>query len=356
MNRQRLCHYHRLCSNPTHDPDRNRTERDTFGPIEVPADRLWGAQTQRSLEHFRISSEKMPPELDPRAAAGQARRRAASTLELGALAADKARGDRRRGRRGAGGQARRRVSAGGLADRLGHADQHERQRGARQPRLASSSAARAAKTRLVHPNDDVNSGQSSNDVFPTAMHVAAARGGRRSSCCRRCERCAKRWRAKAAAFRRHRQDRPHAPAGRDAAHAGPGVLRLRRAARRTRRRTSRRRCRTCCELAQGGTAVGTGLNAHPEFGARVAAELAATTGLAVRQRAQQVRGARRADALVNPHGALKTLAAALFKIANDVRWLACGPRSRPRRDHAFPRTSPAARSCRARSTRRSARR
>ncbi len=114
-----------------------RIERDTFGPIAVPADRLWGAQTQRSLEHFRISSEKMPAALI-RALLIVKRSAARVNVALGTLDAKKGRRDHRRRRRGARGRARRRISARGLADRLGHADQHERQRGAGQSRVGTA--------------------------------------------------------------------------------------------------------------------------------------------------------------------------------------------------------------------------
>ena len=138
---------------------------------------------------------------------------------------------------------------------------------------------------------------------------------------------------------------------------GQEFSRLGRAARPRHRARRSARCRTCCELALGGTAVGTGLNAHPEFGARVAARARASSPAMPFVTAPNKFEALAAhDALVHAHGALKTLAASLMKIANDVRWLASGPRCGHRRDHASRRTSRAARSCRARSTRRSARR
>ena len=179
--------------------------------------------------------------------------------------------------------------------------------------------------RLIHPNDDVNLGQSSNDIFPTAMHVAAATGvvngllpallALRATL-----------EQKAAAFssivkigRTHLQDATPLTLGQEfsgyvaqLAHAAavvsaalPGL----------------------CELAVGGTAVGTGLNTHPEFGDRVAAELARDTGLPFRSAENKFAALASHDALVAAHGALKTLAAALTKIANDVRWMASGPRS-----------------------------
>ncbi|HEX7437048.1 MAG TPA: class II fumarate hydratase, partial [Caldimonas sp.] len=179
--------------------------------------------------------------------------------------------------------------------------------------------------RLVHPNDDVNRGQSSNDVFPTAMSVAAVRGVEtrllpalatlRATLA-----------AKSAAFadivkigRTHLQDATPLTLGQeisgwvaqldhDIGHVRDALPHLR-------------------ELALGGTAVGTGLNAHPEFGTRVAAELARATGLGFETAPNKFEALAAHDALVHAHGCLKTLAASLMKIANDVRWLASGPRS-----------------------------
>ena len=178
----------------------------------------------------------------------------------------------------------------------------------------------------MHPNDDVNKGQSSNDTFPTAMHVAAVIAIEREL-----KPAVKKLRdtldAQSAGLHAHREDRPHAPAGRDAAHA--------------RARSSRVTCRSSttglqhlddalphlCELALGGTAVGTGLNAHPEFAEKVAQELARLTGLPFVTAPNKFEALGSCDAVVNAHGAVKTLAASLMKIANDIRWLASGPRS-----------------------------
>jgi fumarate hydratase class II len=301
----------------------HRTERDTFGPIEVPANRLWGAQTQRSLEHFRISSEKMPREL-VRAIVLVKRAAARVNAELGVLpektakaivaAADEALDGRHDAefplavwQTGSGTQTNMNVNevlANRASEVLG---------GAR------------GDARLVHPNDDVNRGQSSNDVFPTAMNVAAA------------EATAKRLlpalqalgatlSQKAAAFadivkigRTHLQDATPLTLGQEfsgyVAQLAHAQLHIEAA------------LLHVLELAQGGTAVGTGLNAHPEFGARVAADIATYTGLPFVTAPNKFEAMAAADALVNLHGALKSLAAALFKIANDVRWLASGPRS-----------------------------
>jgi len=179
--------------------------------------------------------------------------------------------------------------------------------------------------RLVHPNDDVNCGQSTNDVFPSAMHVAAA-GALRDRVLPNARRLAETLAQKRDAFagivkigRTHLQDATPLTLGQEfsgyvaqlehACHAleatFPGLY----------------------ELAIGGTAVGTGLNAHPEFGQRVARELALETGIPFVSAANKFAALAGHDALVFAHGALKTLAAALSKIANDIRWLSSGPRS-----------------------------
>jgi len=300
-----------------------RIERDTFGPIDVPGDRLWGAQTQRSLEHFRISSEKMPPELI-RALLVVKRAAARVNAELGLLplqgaqaiiaAADEALAGKHAEefplavwQTGSGTQTNMNVNEV-LANRASEILGGPRGEG-----------------RLVHPNDDVNRGQSSNDVFPTAMNIAAAEATTRNLL-PALHALGATLSQKADAFaaivkigRTHLQDATPLTLGQEfsgyvaqLAHAElhveaalPHVL----------------------ELAQGGTAVGTGLNTHPEFGERMAAAIAEYTGLPFVSAPNKFEAMGAADALVNLHGALKTLAAALFKIANDVRWLASGPRS-----------------------------
>ncbi len=300
-----------------------RIERDTFGPIEVPAQRLWGAQTQRSLAHFCISCEKMPSELI-RAVLLIKRAAAHVNLKLELLSAKTARAI---------------ISAADEALEGRHADEFplavwQTGSGTQTNMNVNEVLANRASEilggprgegRLVHPNDDVNCGQSSNDVFPTAMNVAAAVAVTKSLLPALCA-LGGTLAEKAAAFSRivkigrtHLQDATPLTLGQEfsgyvaqLAHAQlhiesalPHVL----------------------ELAQGGTAVGTGLNTHPEFGVRVAAELATATGLPFVSAPNKFEAMAAADALVNLHGALKMLAGALFKIANDVRWLASGPRS-----------------------------
>ncbi len=300
-----------------------RIERDTFGEIEVPAARLWGAQTQRSLGHFRASGERMPPELI-RALALVKRACATVNRELGALdsikvdaivaAVDEVLAGMHEAefplvvwQTGSGTQTNMNMNEV-LANRASELLGGER-----------------GRLRKVHSNDDVNCGQSSNDVFPTAMHVAAV-----ESIVHRLIPPVKALRGtladKAAAFadivkigRTHLQDATPLTLGQELSgyvsqldhglgHVADALPHL-------------------CELALGGTAVGTGLNAHPEFGDRVAAELARITGLPFVSAPNKFEALAASDAMVNAHGALKTLAASLTKIANDVRWLASGPRS-----------------------------
>jgi fumarate hydratase class II len=177
----------------------------------------------------------------------------------------------------------------------------------------------------VHPNDDVNRGQSSNDVFPTAMNMSAAETVTRDLL-PALDALAATLSAKAKAFaaivkigRTHLQDATPLTLGQEfsgyAAQLAHARAHLEAA------------LPHLFELAQGGTAVGTGLNTHPEFGSRIAAEIAAYTKLPFVTAPNKFEAMAAADALVNLHGALKTLAAALTKIANDVRWLASGPRS-----------------------------
>ena len=300
-----------------------RIEHDSFGPIEVPEGRLWGAQTQRSLQHFRISREKMPLELIRalllvKRAAAQVNVRlelmSPKTAQAIVAAADEALEGHHAGefplavwQTGSGTQTNMNVNevlANRASELLG---------GAR------------GEGRLVHPNDDVNLGQSSNDVFPTAMNVAAAVAVTRSLL-PALRSLGETLSQKAAAFagivkigRTHLQDATPLTLGQEfggyAAQLAHAQLHIEAA------------LPHVLELAQGGTAVGTGLNTHPEFGARVAAEVAAATGLPFVPAQNKFEAMAAADALVNLHGTLKMLAAALFKIANDVRWLASGPRS-----------------------------
>ncbi|AMO21765.1 class II fumarate hydratase [Ramlibacter solisilvae] len=302
---------------------KTRQERDTFGPIEVPADRLWGAQTQRSLQNFDISGERQPAEII-RALVQVKRACAVVNQRLGLLAPDKATAivaaadEVLAGRHGeefplvvwqtgSGTQTNMNVNEV-LANRAS-----ELMGGAR------------GEGRLVHPNDDVNRSQSSNDVFPTAMHLAAVEAIERRllpSLATLKGTLA----TKAGAFRdivkigrTHLQDATPLTLGQEFSGY---AAQLEQAERHLRDALPH-----LCELALGGTAVGTGLNAPPGFAQEVAAELARLTGLPLVSAANKFEVMAAADALVHAHGALKTLAAALMKIANDIRWMASGPRS-----------------------------
>jgi fumarate hydratase class II len=300
-----------------------RTERDSFGPIEVPAQRLWGAQTERSRRNFRISGELMPIAVIH--ALAQVKRAAARVnRELGLLearkaaaieqAADEVLAGRHDGefplvvwQTGSGTQSNMNVNEV-LANRASEILGGER-----------------GERRLVHANDDVNLGQSSNDAFPTAMHVAAVRA-LHERVLPALERLRGTLAVKSDAFaeivkigRTHLQDATPLTLGQEfsgyVAQLGHAEAALRAV------------LPGLYELAIGGTAVGTGLNAHPEFGARVAEDLARATGLGFESARNKFAALAGHEPLVFAHGALKTVAAALMKIANDVRWLASGPRS-----------------------------
>ena len=300
-----------------------RTERDSFGDIKVPADRLWGAQTQRSLEHFAISSERMPVEIIQALTAIKAAC-ARVNRDLGLLSDDKAAAIR---------AAAQEILCGRHADEFPLSVWQTGSGTQSNMNMNEVLANRASELlggvrgpgRLVHPNDDVNLGQSSNDVFPTAMHLAAATaiaGGLLPALARLRETLA----AKSAAFadivkigRTHLQDATPLTLGQEFSgyvaqldHAGAVITAMQQ---------------SLTPLAIGGTAIGTGLNTHPQFGDRVAAELARTSGLAFTAAANKFAALAAHDGLVAVHGGLKVLAVALTKIANDIRWLASGPRS-----------------------------
>jgi fumarate hydratase class II len=300
-----------------------RTEKDSFGPIEVPADRLWGAQTERSRRFFRISSERMPLAV-VYALALVKRCAAVVNTSLGLLDAKKSQAivsaaDEVLARRhdqefplvvwqtGSGTQSNMNVNEV-IANRASEILGGER-----------------GTKRLLHPNDDVNLGQSSNDVFPTAMHIAAARAVH-ADVIPALERLRASLAAKRDAFasivkigRTHLQDATPLTLGQEFSGYVAQLEQSRQALDAV--------LPGLCRLAIGGTAVGTGLNTHAEFSARVAVEVARMTGLPFEPAPNKFAALAGHEALVFAHGALKTLAAALMKIANDVRLLASGPRS-----------------------------
>jgi len=302
---------------------KTRTETDTFGPIEVAADRYWGAQTERSRNNFRIGDELMPRPLI--AALAIVKRAAAETnRELGLL-------DARRGKAIV--EAAQEIIDGKLDDQFplvvwqtGSGTQTNMnvnevianranellggKRGAKEP---------------VHPNDHVNMGQSSNDTFPTAMHIATlleARGHLLPRLSRLIDEVwekAVKWVDVVKIGRTHLQDATPLTVGQEWSGWA------------TQLRDARHRLETALhavlELALGGTAVGTGLNAPPGFGEEVAAKLAELTGLPLRTAPNKFAAQGSLDGMVAVSAGLRGVAVALMKIANDMRWLASGPRT-----------------------------
>ena len=300
----------------------SRRESDSMGPIEVPADKLWGAQTQRSLEHFRISTEKMPLSLIY-ALALTKRAAAKVNQDLGLLKADKA---------GAIIAAADEVLNNQHPDEFPLAIWQTGSGTQSNMNMNEVLANRASEllggergmSRLVHPNDDVNKSQSSNDVFPTAMHVAAVIALREhllpqlAVLQETLREKSERFRDIVKIGRTHLQDATPLTLGQE---FSGWVAMLEH-----NRRHLEQSLPHLSELALGGTAVGTGLNTHPEYAVRVAQELAALTHQPFVTAPNKFEALATCDALVHAHGALKGLAASLMKIANDVRWLASGPR------------------------------
>ncbi len=306
------------------EPDNTtRAERDSFGFIDVPADRLWGAQTQRSLLNFDISGEHQPKEII-RALARVKRAAATVNERLGKLDPTKA---------GAIVRAADEVLAGEhdgefplVVWQTGSGTQTNMNVNEVLANRASELLGGVrGEERLVHPNDDVNKSQSSNDTYPTAMNLAAvesiehrllpALAALRETLA-----------AKSAAFadivkigRTHLQDATPVTLGQE---LSGWVAQLQHAEQHVRAALPH-----LCELALGGTAVGTGLNAPKGYAQAVAEELALLTGLPFVTAPNKFEALASCDAIVQAHGALKGLAASLMKIANDVRWLASGPRS-----------------------------
>lgn len=300
-----------------------RTETDTFGPIEVPGDRYWGAQTERSKHNFKIGVERMPMPI-VRALAIVKLASAQTNLELGLL-------DQRRARAIV--RAAREVVDGQLDDNFplvvwqtGSGTQSNMNLNEVIANRASELLGGEPGTKKpVHPNDHVNMSQSSNDSFPTAMHIAAA------------DRIThdllpaltvllKALRQKEKAFakivkigRTHTQDATPLTLGQEfsgyAAQVESGIARLRTAA------------KDLYPLAQGGTAVGTGLNSKPRFAKLFAKHVAAITKLPFTSAPNKFEALASNDAYVFVHGAINSIATGLFKIANDIRLLGSGPRS-----------------------------
>jgi len=299
-----------------------RTETDSMGAIEVPVDRYYGAQTARSLIHFNIGSDTMPPELI-RAFGILKKAAALVNQDLGELSADKTKLIV---------QAADEVIEGKLD---AHFPLHVWQTGSgtqtnmNANEVISNRAIELAggvmgSKKPVHPNDDVNMSQSSNDTFPTAMHIAAA-----TQVVEKLIPAVENLRdalyAKAKEFesvvkigRTHLQDATPLTVGQE---MSGWVSLLDRDIKRLRESLS-----GLYDLAIGGTAVGTGMNAPPEFAERAAKKIAELTGLPFKSHPNKFAALSAHDEIVYASGALKTLAASLMKIANDIRWLASGPR------------------------------
>ena len=294
-----------------------RIEKDTIGEIRVPADRMWGAQTQRSLENFRIGTERMPLELI-RSLALLKKCAAAVNHDLGKLGADKASAIMK---------AADEIIAGKWD---GHFPLVVWQTGSGTQSNMNvneviAHAAAAGSGVKVHPNDDVNMSQSSNDTFPTAMHMAAL-AAVEDAVLPSLTALKDTLAAKSKAFedivkigRTHLQDATPLTLGQEIS-GWRGMLEKCEVMIRNASESLR-------ELAIGGTAVGTGINAHPQFGERVAAEITRLTGRRFVSAPNKFHALTSHDEIVFVHGAFKALAADLMKIANDVRWLSSGPRS-----------------------------
>jgi fumarate hydratase class II len=301
---------------------RTRTESDSMGPVEVPADVYWGAQTARSLKYFAIGHDTMPPELI-RAFGILKKACALVNRDLGKLPEDKARLIV---------QAADEVIAGKLDEQFplrvwqtGSGTQTNMNAN----EVISNRAIELAggvlgSKKPVHPNDHVNLSQSSNDTFPAAMHIAAAER-LRNALIPAVRRVRDALDAKAKEFagvvkigRTHLQDATPLTVGQEM--SGWASL-LERDVKRLEEGLD-----GLYDLAIGGTAVGTGLNAHPEFADRAAAKIAELTGLPFRSHPNKFAALSAHDELVFAHGAVVTLACSLMKIANDIRWLASGPR------------------------------
>ena len=300
-----------------------RIERDTMGEIAVPADRLWGAQTQRSFENFRIGGERMPLAI-VHAIAQIKRAGARVNRRLGKLdphlteaivtAADE-------------------VIAGKLDDHFPLVV-WQTGSGTQSNMNVNEVIANRANQLLggepgdqkpVHPNDHVNRSQSSNDTFPTAIHIAAAHAltarllPQLTAMAEVLEAKAAQWARIVKIGRTHTQDATPLTLGQEfsgyAAQVRAGIERIETT------------LPGICRIAQGGTAVGTGINAPVGFAEAIAAELAEATGLPLVTAPNKFEALAAQDALIFTHGALNTLAASLYKIANDIRFLGSGPRA-----------------------------
>ena len=299
-----------------------RIEKDTLGEVHVPIDKIWGAQTQRSKENFQIGTEKMPIEII-RAMAILKKSAALANQKLGKLSEVKAQVIV---------EAADEIIAGKWDEHFplvvwqtGSGTQTNMNVNETIAHLANDKLKAMGSDEKVHPNDDVNKSQSSNDTFPTALHIAAVEMVE-NYLMPRLQLLQATLKEKATAFqdiikigRTHLQDATPLTLGQEISGWHHMLVKC--------EKMIMANTQYMKELAIGGTAVGTGINAHPEFGDRTAAEISQLTGKAFTSAENKFHALTSHDEIVTAHGALKALAADLMKIANDVRWLASGPRS-----------------------------
>ena len=302
---------------------KTRTETDTFGPIEVEADKYWGAQAQRSLQNFKIGEEKMPAQI-VRALGVVKRAAAEANMELGVLKPDVGEAIVKAAQEVIEGKLNAHFPLAVWQTGSGTQSNMNANEVISNRAIEMLGGEMGSKT-PVHPNDHVNMSQSSNDTFPTAMHIMAAEitARRLMPALAHLETALK---AKQAAFdhiikigRTHAQDATPLTLGQEFSGY---VQQISNANHRLKESLY-----GLYELAQGGTAVGTGLNAPVGFAEKVAARIAAITELPFVTAPNKFEALAAHDAMVFAHGAINTAAAALFKIANDIRFLGSGPRS-----------------------------
>ncbi len=300
-----------------------RIEKDTIGEIKVPADKYWGAQTQRSKQNFKIGGEKMPMEVI-KAFAHLKKATAIVNNDLGNNMSDE--------KKDAIVQACEEVLDGKFDNHFplvvwqtGSGTQSNMNVNEVLARRANEILQEKGSKETIHPNDDINKSQSSNDTFPTAMYVAAYEEVQKELL-PALEQLKQTLLEKEKAYmkivkigRTHLQDATPVTLGQEISGW--------RAMLEQNKKMIKESVEHLLSLAIGGTAVGTGINAHPEFGERVAAQISKQTGHSFKSSQNKFHSLTSYDEVVYVHGALKALAADLMKIANDVRWLASGPRS-----------------------------
>ncbi|HWL13042.1 MAG TPA: class II fumarate hydratase [Ureibacillus sp.] len=299
-----------------------RIEKDTLGEVRVPADKIWGAQTQRSKENFQIGEEKMPIEII----------RAFATLKKSAALANKKLGKLSETKADAIVAAADEIIAGKWDEHFplvvwqtGSGTQSNMNVNEVIAFRANQLLEEQGSTDRIHPNDDVNKSQSSNDTFPTALHIAAVEIVE-NYLMPRLQLLKATLKEKSEAFndiikigRTHLQDATPLTLGQEISGWHHMLVKS--------EKMIMVNTQFLKDLAIGGTAVGTGINAHPQFGDMVAEEISALTGQDFKSSENKFHALTSHDEIVSAHGALKALAVDLMKIANDVRWLASGPRS-----------------------------